>query len=427
MKNSFYPNSSGKLLRHLYTIKHWFLATPERALDQAYKAALTINSIEDEYFNGHKISAESANYSNSVMLCLQAELKKNLSIAKRRLAEFKASLSFVSISNHFTLEKIKFIDEVIDKYSFQETKSLALVPDSSPEAIILNKGDLNKANNQQSSFSKDIINVESISDKTGVLPRSIGRTINRIKTELKPQAEEEVIKKFQTSSAKTTTAVRFIFMLIIVPILAQQLAKQFLFFPIVERVRGETTTQIFLNYEMEEEAFRKLHSFEESLKFASLVNNFPKLSPELMEERVKHKANEIVEEFRRKSNNAISNVFADLIAVIAFVWVIVTRKREFIIVKSFIDDVAYGLSDSAKAFIIILMTDIFVGFHSPHGWEVILEGMAEHLGVPANKSMISLFIATFPVILDSIFKYWIFRYLSRISPSALATLKNMNE
>ncbi len=46
---------------------------------------------------------------------------------------------------------------------------------------------------------------------------------------------------------------------------------------------------------MKEEAFRELQSFEESLKFTSLVNNFPKLSPELMEEKVKHKANEIVE------------------------------------------------------------------------------------------------------------------------------------
>jgi hypothetical protein len=68
-----------------------------------------------------------------------------------------------------------------------------------------------------------------------------------------------------------------------------------------------------------------------------------------------------------------------------------------------------------------------VGFHSPHGWEVILEGIANHLGLPANKSLIFLFIATFPVVLDTIFKYWIFRYLNRISPSAVATLKNMNE
>jgi hypothetical protein len=33
------------------------------------------------------------------------------------------------------------------------------------------------------------------------------------------------------------------------------------------------------------------------------------------------------------------------------------------------DEIVYGLSDSAKAFIIILFTDMFVGFHSPHGWE----------------------------------------------------------
>jgi hypothetical protein len=29
--------------------------------------------------------------------------------------------------------------------------------------------------------------------------------------------------------------------------------------------------------------------------------------------------------------------------------------------------------------------------------------------------------------MDTIFKYWIFRYLSRMSPSAVATLRNMNE
>ncbi len=70
---------------------------------------------------------------------------------------------------------------------------------------------------------------------------------------------------------------------------------------------------------------------------------------------------------------------------------------------------------------------MFVGFHSPHGWEVLLEGIAQHLGIPPARNVIFLFIGTFPVILDTIFKYWIFRYLSRISPSALATFKEMNE
>ena len=38
----------------------------------------------------------------------------------------------------------------------------------------------------------------------------------------------------------------------------------------------------------------------------------------------------------------------------------------------------------------------------------------------------SLFIATFPVILAKIFKYWIFRYLNRLSPFSVATLKGIS-
>jgi surface polysaccharide O-acyltransferase-like enzyme len=89
--------------------------------------------------------------------------------------------------------------------------------------------------------------------------------------------------------------------------------------------------------------------------------------------------------------------------------------------------VVYGLSDSAKAFIIILCTDVFVGFHSPHGWEVIVESTFDHFGFPPNQSVINMFIATFPVMLDTVFKYWIFKYLNQLSPSAVATYKNMNE
>jgi hypothetical protein len=95
--------------------------------------------------------------------------------------------------------------------------------------------------------------------------------------------------------------------------------------------------------------------------------------------------------------------------------------------KAFIDEKVYGLSESTKAFAIILFTDVFVGFHSSHGWEVVVESVLRHFGIPENRNFIYLFIATFPVVLDAIFKYWIFCYLSRVSPSAVATYRNMNE
>ncbi|NJR49019.1 MAG: hypothetical protein HC780_05030 [Leptolyngbyaceae cyanobacterium CSU_1_3] len=289
--------------------------------------------------------------------------------------------------------------------------------------------------------------------------------------------EEEVLKKFRTSRAKTTMAVQFLLTLVLVPLLTQQLSKHFVVRPILDRMGGEEAAQVFLNSEMKEEAFKELQTYEESLKFDALIRISPLLgeaksekpeqsearsekSPEQSETKsekpaepsevrsekpaaeptktpeqaaeereklVQEKAIEIAEQFRGKGKDAVSNVFADIIATGAFVLILLTNRNQIAVLKSFMDDLVFGLSDSAKAFILILMTDIFVGFHSPHGWEVLLEGIAGHLGVVANASMISLFIATVPVIMDTVFKYWIFRYMSRMSPSTVATYKGMNE
>ncbi|MCV3212013.1 hypothetical protein OGM63_00485 [Plectonema radiosum NIES-515] len=280
---------------------------------------------------------------------------------------------------------------------------------------------------QSDSSPEEVKKVQPVMKKTGFLPRSIGRTFNKIKSDFNPRSEQQFVQDYLISRNRTRTAVKFLAMLVLVPLLTQILSKQLLINPILERVRGENTPEIFLNSEMEEEALKELKSFEQQLKFNNFIHQAPLLSSEVIEEKLKNKALELAEEFIGKSNNAISNVFADLISLIAFAVVITTSKREIAIVKSFMDEIVYGLSDSAKAFLIILFTDIFVGFHSPHGWEVILEALSEHLGIPANRSAIFLFIATFPVILDTICKYWIFRYLSRLSPSALATLKEMDE
>jgi hypothetical protein len=251
--------------------------------------------------------------------------------------------------------------------------------------------------------------------------------VDRIRQDLDPNSEQEVIQDFRRSKVRTTGAIRLLLLMIIVPLLTQQFSKTFVVGPVVERLRPDTPADVFLNIEMEEEAFHELKNFEERLRFETLISKTPALSEAAIEQRVREKAAEIEEEYRHRSTNALKNVFADLLAAIAFALLLVFRKPEVANLKSFIDEIVYGLSDSAKAFIIILFTDTFVGFHSPHGWEIILEGLSRHLGLPASRDFIFLFIATFPVILDTVFKYWIFRYLNRISPSAVATYKDMNE
>ncbi|NJR52593.1 MAG: proton extrusion protein PcxA, partial [Leptolyngbyaceae cyanobacterium CSU_1_3] len=162
------------------------------------------------------------------------------------------------------------------------------------------------------------------------------------------------------------------------------ITKQFIVSPIVERVSGGEAAQIFINSEMQEEAFRELQSFEESLEFSALIKVSPPLSKAEKEEKVAQKADELAAQFRGESKNAISNVFADIIALGAFALTLLMSQKEIVLLKLFMDELVYGLSDTTKAFTIILMSDIFVGFHSPHGWDVLLEAIANHLGVAAN-------------------------------------------
>ncbi|AFY42375.1 envelope membrane protein [Nostoc sp. PCC 7107] len=423
MKNFLFIKNSDLLLQKVSeyweAMKQWFMNTPERSLTQAYEAAQKIRNIEIEYFNGQIIATASVNETPNVISYWQSILTQNLTIIKLRLAEFQASRSLLEISNPVLLDKLQFIDKVIDKYQ-QQTVIISNINKQSISQPIKIDGEIYQN-------TSNLINPSGSNQSIGFLPSSIGRTINRITTDFSPQAEADFIRNYHISQNRTRTSIRFLILLIVIPLLTRQLSKEFLVSPIVANMRSTHNTSIFINSEMEEEAFKELKNFEEKLKFQSLLKKAPVLSSEEIEASVKEKAIEIAQEFRWKSKDAISNIFADFISLVAFAVVVANGKREIAAIKSFMDEIIFGLSDSAKAFVIILFTDIFVGFHSPHGWEVILEGLAEHLGVAPNESLIFLFIATFPVILDTVVKYWIFRYLSRLSPSALATYKEMNE
>ena len=446
-----------RIVKYLYSLHQWYRETPERALEQAYDAALAIKAIEDEHFGGQRISERSGDYGHSTLSYFKSELQKYLKVIQTRMVEFNASRSFLELpdrvgakpkTGHSTdhhqhglhldnkerasliFEKLEFIDGVIDKY-INNSISTAIVPvASSVNQQVKSPNSSSQPDTNKGSANSVKIHdgeVDIYSAEVNLLPRSLLGTLNRITKELDPEAEKEVVKNFRNSKVKTVISLRFILLLILIPLLTNQLSKNFIVGPVVDYFRAKENAPVFLNINLEEEAFQELERFEQHLKFDRLIGRAPSLSLEETEEKIAEKAVELAEEYRTESGGAIKNIFADLISCIAFAAIILTNKKEIEILKSFMDDVIYGLSDSAKAFVIILFTDVFVGFHSPHGWEVILEGVSRHLGLPENRQFIFLFIATFPVILDTVFKYWIFRYLNRSSPSAVATYKNMNE
>nr|YP_009027516.1 chloroplast envelope membrane protein [Neoporphyra perforata]AGQ17063.1 chloroplast envelope membrane protein [Neoporphyra perforata]AHB35010.1 chloroplast envelope membrane protein [Neoporphyra perforata]AHB35219.1 chloroplast envelope membrane protein [Neoporphyra perforata]AIA19381.1 chloroplast envelope membrane protein [Neoporphyra perforata]AIA19590.1 chloroplast envelope membrane protein [Neoporphyra perforata] len=264
-------------------------------------------------------------------------------------------------------------------------------------------------------------------EKVGPIPRSITNTFEKFRKELDPNGESEAIEEFRISRHQTITSVKYILLLFISPVLVNQASKFFIFGPCIDYLWNQEQPKIFLNSSQEERAFAELQRFEEKIHFEVLLNPSEDISYEIIEKRVQLKARELGEYYANESANAVKNILSDIVSILIFILLMVTGQRQIAIVKSFLNEIIYGLSDTAKAFLIILFTDMFVGFHSPHGWEVIIEVILRHLGLPESRDFIFLFISTFPVILDTIFKYWIFRYLNQVSPSAVATYHNMNE
>ncbi len=457
------PSAFNRLRQYIVSAEQWYLTTPDRALDQAYQAALKIKKIEDEHFAGNKIAAGHG-HSDTVMAYFQTELKKHLKTCRMRLTEFRASNRLLDAAQPeaksttrrisqdelpYTLEtdqdaaelvtrppavslldKIKLVDATIARYqpnivntSAGLARNAAVVNGRSPEEINANSF------YRSEYINDDLSNPDSKLDSSSFIPRSILRTADRFRKELDPaqDTEEEIVKDFRASKARTRTAIRFLLLLIVVPLLTQQISKTFLIGPLVDHYRLGGQIEQVINSGIEEEIFRELNQFEERLRFQNLVTQAPALSTEQIETQLRNKALDLSKQYQWELSEPLKNIFSDALALAAFTILLLTGQRQIAILKGFMDEVVYGLSDSAKAFIIILFTDVFVGFHSPHGWTVLMENILEHFGLPENEDFIDMFIATFPVMLDTVFKYWIFRYLNQISPSAVATYKNMNE
>ncbi|CAN6440843.1 unnamed protein product [Victoria cruziana] len=77
-------------------------------------------------------------------------------------------------------------------------------------------------------------------------------------------------------------------------------------------------------------------------------------------------------------------------------------KEELITLNSWVHKFLYNLSDTIKAFFILLLTDLCIGFHSPHAWELMIGSFYKVFGFVQNEKIISGLVSTFPIILDII-------------------------
>nr|YP_009256046.1 chloroplast envelope membrane protein [Scopolia parviflora]ANF05225.1 chloroplast envelope membrane protein [Scopolia parviflora] len=186
-------------------------------------------------------------------------------------------------------------------------------------------------------------------------------------------------------------------------------------------------SEIFFNNIQEKSLLEKFIELEELLFLDEMIKEYSETHLEEFGIGIHKETIQLIKIQNENRIHTILHFSTNIICFIILSGYSILRNEKLVILNSWAQEFLYNLSDTVKAFSILLLTDLCIGFHSPHGWELMIGSIYKDFGFVHNDQIISGLVSTFPVILDTIFKYWIFRYLNRLSPSLVVIYHSMND
>nr|WOZ20227.1 envelope membrane protein [Eremophila magnifica subsp. magnifica] len=184
---------------------------------------------------------------------------------------------------------------------------------------------------------------------------------------------------------------------------------------------------IFLNDIQEKSILEKFIELEEILFLDEMIKEYSETDLQKLSIAIHKETIQLIKIHNEDRIHTILHFSTNIICFSILSGYSILGNEELVILNSWAQKFLYNLSDTVKAFSILLLTDLCIGFHSPHGWELMIGSVYKDFGFVHNDQIISGLVSTFPVILDTIFKYWIFRYLNRVSPSLVVIYHSMND
>nr|QWL15786.1 chloroplast envelope membrane protein [Plantago alpina] len=186
-------------------------------------------------------------------------------------------------------------------------------------------------------------------------------------------------------------------------------------------------SEIFLNDIQKKNLLEKFLELEEILLLEEIFKEYSETHLQKLSIGIQKETIQLITIHKEDRIHTILHLSTNIICFVILSGYSILGNEELVILNSWTQEFLYNLSDTIKAFLILLITDLCIGFHSPHGWELMIGSVYKDFGFVHNDQIISGLVSTFPVILDTIFKYWIFRYLNRVSPSLVVIYHSMND
>lgn len=239
--------------------------------------------------------------------------------------------------------------------------------------------------------------------------------------------------------------------LIFIPLLANFLATSFIFTPVVHQL-WHNQPDIFLHRYLEKQAFKEFQDYQNEIYFDFFLN--PELYSDTYElnerytidycllnkgcnpleyegsrvqKKFQQKMIEIATKYNKKSMDTLITLFGDGLTLFVFFSIALTSGPQMFLLKAVILEMLAGLHDITRSVMLIFSVNLLVGYHSPRGWELVLQILIDRGNWPLGETFILFVVGTLPVIIDTCFKYWIFRYLNKSLPTTVVTYHRMIE
>ncbi|XP_057759080.1 chloroplast envelope membrane protein [Arachis stenosperma] len=234
--------------------------------------------------------------------------------------------------------------------------------------------------------------------------------------------EDRVFKYASTNSAK------FLAVLIVIPWAMDFLVHDYVLMPFLDRyVKKVPLAAQMLDVRRSQklEMIKELKTESGRFELETEIGKAPPLTDDEVWWELRRKALELREEWRLENRKAFANIWSDAIYGISLFILLYFNKSKVALLKFTGYKIINNISDTGKAFLIILITDIFLGYHSESGWQTLIEIIVEHYGLEVDQAAITIFVCLVPVVVDACVKLWLFKYLPRLSPKVSNIFQEM--
>jgi hypothetical protein len=216
------------------------------------------------------------------------------------------------------------------------------------------------------------------------IPHSITRTLSRFQTELMSESGSLAIHELEVAKYKATASLRYLACLVVLPwVIPISLRKGLE--PWVTNWWNTGQSQKIFYYLQEENVLGRFEKIEKLFLLERMVEDFSGTDSKDLRIEIHKETIQLVEMYNEDCIKIISHLLTNLIGFSFISAYLILGKNKLGILNSWIQEFFYSLSDTMKYFLILLATDLCIGFHSPHGWELMIDSISENFVFSHNE------------------------------------------